>query len=335
VRATTDAAGLFDQSSFAKLDLRGDGVTALLQRLCANDIDKPVGSVVYTQLLNEAAGIEADLTVTRLGEAHYRVVTSTASGGRDAAWIRRHARSWITVDDVTGAYGCLCLWGPAAREILQPLTDTSLSHVDFPFMAARRLLVDAVPVLAQRVTYVGELGWELYAPTEYTLTLWDTLLAAGHPFGLRPAGYRAIDAMRLEKGYRVWGSDITPETTPDEAGLAFAVRVNKPFLGRDALLVARSAAAAGAAARRLRCLTLADPAVVCLGTEPVRVAGRPVGRVTSGGYGYRVGASIAYAYLPSTVEPGTPVQVGVFGDWHDALVRDEPLFDAGNSRVRA
>lgn len=335
VRATTGAAGLFDQSSFAKFDVRGPGALALLQRLCANDVDQPAGAVIYTQLLNQRAGIEADLTVTRLDEQHFRVVTSTASGVRDLAWLRRHAGPDVMLDDVTGGHGCLCLWGPATRDILQPLTDDSLSSVDFPFMTARRLTIGFVPVLAQRVTFVGELGWELYPPTEYLLTLWDTLVRAGTPVGLRPAGYRAIDAMRLEKSYRVWGSDITPETTPDEAGLSFAVRTGKDFLGRDALLAARAATAAGAPRRRLRCLTLADPRVVCLGTEPVRVDGQLCGRVTSGGYGYRVGASIAFAYLPSTVVSGTAVQVGVFGDWRDATVRDEPLFDPTNARVRA
>jgi 4-methylaminobutanoate oxidase (formaldehyde-forming) len=332
VRATTDAAGLFDQSSFAKFEVRGRGALAFLQRLCANDVDQPAGAVVYTQLLNERAGIEADLTVTRLGEEHFRIVTSTASGVRDLAWLRGHAPDDVVLDDVTGGHTCLCLWGPAAREILQPLTDDSLSHVDFPFLTARRTTLGPVPVLAQRVTFVGELGWELYAPTEYGLTLWDLLLAAGEPLGLRPAGYRAIDAMRVEKSYRVWGSDITPDTTPDEAGLGFAVRAGKDFLGRDALLATR---ASGGPARRLRCLTLDDPRVVCLGTEPVRVDGVACGRVTSGGYGFRVGASVAFAYLPSTVAVGAQVQVGVFGAWRDATVRAEPLFDPTNSRVRA
>ena len=327
-RATAEAAGLYDQSSFAKFDVRGRDVVSFLQRVCANDIDKPVGALTYTQLLNRRAGIEADLTVTRLGEEHFRVVTSTASGVRDASWLRRHAPDGVTVDDVTGAYGCLCLWGPAAREILAPLAEEPL---DFGFMRARRLHIGAVPVLAQRVTFVGEFGWELYAPTEYMLTLWDNLVAAGAPLGLRPAGYRAMDAMRLEKGYRVWGSDITTDTTPDEAGLSFAVRIDKDFIGRDALLAARSAPGE---ARRLRCLTLADPTTVCLGTEPVRVDGRACGRVTSGGYGYRVGESIAYAYLPSTVDVGTPVEVGVFSTWCSATVRAEPLFDPGNARVR-
>jgi glycine cleavage system aminomethyltransferase T/glycine/D-amino acid oxidase-like deaminating enzyme len=340
VTATTRAAGLFDQASFAKLDIRGDGVVEYLQRLCANDVDRTVGTVVYTQLLNERAGIEADLTVTRLAEKHFRVVTSTASAVRDTAWLRRHAPATVIIDDVTGAYGCLCLWGPAAREILQPLTDASLSNEDFRFMRARTLTVGYVPVLAQRVTFVGELGWELYAPVEYTLTLWDSLVAAGAPFGLRPAGYRAIDAMRLEKGYRVWGSDINAETTPDEAGLTFAVRADKAFIGRETLLATREAhgagdAADGIAARRLRCLTLDEPRIVCLGNEPIRVDGRLCGRVTSGGYGFRVGESIAYAYLPSTVAEGARVEVGVFGTWRDATVRDEPLFDRTNSRVRA
>jgi 4-methylaminobutanoate oxidase (formaldehyde-forming) len=331
VRATTEAAGLYDQSSFAKFDVRGPDVVSFLQRMCANDIDKAPGTLTYTQLLNLRAGIEADLTVTRLDDTLFRVVTSTASGVRDADWLRRHAPDGVTVDDVTGAYGCLCLWGPAAREILAPVAEAPL---DFGFMRARRFTVGGVPVLAQRVTFVGEFGWELYAPTEYLLTLWDTLMRVGTPLGLRPAGYRAMDAMRIEKGYRVWGSDLTTDSTPDEAGLSFAVRTDKDFLGRDALLAARERDAQGGAARRLRCLTLADPATVCLGTEPVRVDGRACGRVTSGGYGYRVGESIAYAYLPSTVEPGTPVEVGVFGVWSAATVREEPLFDPGNARVR-
>jgi 4-methylaminobutanoate oxidase (formaldehyde-forming) len=327
VAATASAAGLFDQSSFAKLDVRGRGALGLLQHLCANDVDRPVGRMTYTQLLNAHGGIEADLTVTRLGPAHFRLVTSTASGVRDADWLRKHALSMdadVLVDDVTGAYGCLCLWGPRARDILQPLTDTPLSAADFKFMRAVSLFVGPVPTLAQRVTFVGELGWELYAPTEYVLTLWDLLQEAGAPHGLRPAGYRAIDAMRLEKGYRVWGTDLTTDTTPFEAGLASFVHLEKPFLGREALLTERDAGPPG---RLLRCLVLDDPATVCLGSEPVRINGVPAGRVTSGGFGYRVGASIAYAYLPADVPNGTPVEVGVFDRWVPAVVRQDPLFD--------
>jgi 4-methylaminobutanoate oxidase (formaldehyde-forming) len=189
-----------------------------------------------------------------------------------------------------------------------------------------------VPVFAQRINFVGEPGWELYAPTEYILTLWDTLIDAGTPLGLRPGGQRAIQALQMEKGQRVWGVDIGPETTPDEAGLGFAVHLDKQFRGRAALLALR---ASGGPSRRLRCLVLDDSRTVCLGTEPVRVDGRACGRVTSGGYGYRVGASIAYAYLPSTVPVGTPVEVGVFGTWVRATVRAEPLYDSRNLNRRA
>jgi 4-methylaminobutanoate oxidase (formaldehyde-forming) len=317
VHATTTAAGLFDQSSFAKIDVRGPAAGAALRWLCVADIDRSVGRVVHTQLLNARAGIEADVTVTRLGDDHFRIVTGTASGVRDAQWLRRHLPAGVTVCDVSGAYGCLCLWGPAAAAILRPL-------VDLPVEQLRRgrsvaTTVGAAPVLAQGVSYVGEPGWELYAPAEYTLTLWDTLMAAGAEHGLRPAGYRAIESMRLEMGYRAWGTDITPDTTPDEAGLRAGVE--RPLLGREALLAARG----GPPGRRLRCLTLDDPSTVCLGTEPVRVDGALVGRVTSGGYGYRVGASIAYAFLPSTVDEETGVEVGVFGEWRPARVRAEPL----------
>jgi glycine cleavage system aminomethyltransferase T/glycine/D-amino acid oxidase-like deaminating enzyme len=321
--ATTEAAGLFDQSSFAKLDVRGTDAARFLSWVCSGRVDRAPGTVTYTQLLNKRAGIEADLTVTRLSPNHFRLVTSTASGIRDAQWLRSHADGFdVSIVDVTGAFGCLCLWGPQSREALGPLTDDPL---DFGFMTARSLMVGAVPVLAQRVTFVGEFGWELYAGAEYTLTLWDLLLESGVA---RPAGYRAIDSMRLEKGYRVWGSDITPETTPAEAGLSFAVRRDGDFLGREALV------AAGPPRRRLRCLTLSDPLTVCLGTEPVRVDGVPVGRVTSGGIGYRVGASIAYAYLPAEVEPGAEVEVGIFGEWERATVVDEPLYDPEHTRVR-
>ena len=329
-----DSATLFDQSSFAKLDVRGPGAAAALSRLCANDVDKPVGRATYTQLLNARGGIEADLTVTRLGEDRFRVVTGTASGTRDLAWIRRHLpRDGSAVaEDVTGALACYCLWGPLARELLQPLTDADLSLDTFRFLTAREIVVGAVPLLAQRITFVGELGWELYCSPEYGQALWDLLWRAGREHGLTAGGYRAIDALRLEKGYRVWGSDITPDTTPDEAGLAFAVAMDKPggFIGREALVAARER---GGPRLRLRCLVLDDPRAVCLGNEPVRVDGAPVGRVTSGGYGYRVDASIAYAYLPAEAGVGDRVEVGVFGGWVAAEIAREPLYDPANDRI--
>ncbi|MEU4540371.1 FAD-dependent oxidoreductase [Streptosporangium sp. NPDC023825] len=325
--ATRDAAGLFDQTSFSKLEVSGPGALEGLQRACAGQLDRPVGSIVYTQLLNERGGIEADLTVTRLAEDRFRLVTGTAFGVHDAAWLRGRG---LDVRDVTSAHACYCLWGPRALDILGSVSGDDLT---FGYMKAREISVGNVPVLAQRVTFVGEFGWELYCPSEYGLTLWDTLTEAGAPHGMRPAGYRAIDSMRLEKGYRVWGMDITPETTPHEAGLGFAVARDKDFLGRAAL-EAGAGAGAGASARRLFCLVLDDPRQVCLGGEPVRAGGLPASRVTSGGYGHRVDRSIAYAYLPGETAPGDRVEVGVTGTWTGAVVTAEPLYDPSSERVR-
>jgi glycine cleavage system aminomethyltransferase T/glycine/D-amino acid oxidase-like deaminating enzyme len=326
VRAARESAALFDQSSFSKLEVLGPGALALLERLCANRIDRPAGTVVYTQLLNERGGIEADLSVLRRGADRFLLVTGTAFGNHDRAWIERHAPrdGSVYVNDVTSSLACFCLWGPRSREILQPLTKTPL---DFPYMSARELFVAGVPVLASRVTYVGELGWELYCPPEYGLQLWHLL----HRDGVTPGGYRAIESLRLEKGYRAWGSDLSSETTPDEAGLSFAVKRDKgEFVGRAALVGAEPA-------HRLVCLVLGDPRAVALGSEPVRAAGgEVVGRVTSGGYGYAVGASIAYGYVPlAHAGPGTALEVDIFGDWVPAEVRAEPLYDPRGERVRA
>jgi 4-methylaminobutanoate oxidase (formaldehyde-forming) len=279
-------------------------------------------------MLNPRGGVECDFTVTRLAEDRFRIVTGTAFGRHDLAWIRMHAPDGVQVEDVTSKYACLGLWGPAAREILQPLTSEELS---FPYMRARDLAVGAVPSLALRVTYVGELGWELYCPMEFGLRLWDTIWEAGRELGLVAGGYKAIDSLRLEKGYRVWGSDVTPEETPYEAGLGFAVKLDKgDFIGRDAL-VGRPEPE-----RRLACLVLDDPRAVALGSEPVRVAGEVAGRVTSGGYGYTVERSIAYAYLPaSAAVPGTAVEVEIFGEWIAGSVVAEPLFDPAGERIRA
>jgi 4-methylaminobutanoate oxidase (formaldehyde-forming) len=334
--ATRRAAGLFDETSFAKLEVVGSGATVFLGRMCANDVDKPVGSIVYTQLLNRRGGIEADLTVTRLAPDAYLIVTGTAVGNHDAAWLRRHLpdHGSVSIRDGTAARVCLGLWGPRARDILAAAARDDVSDDGFPYLTAREITVGSVPCLALRVTYVGELGWELYAPTEYGRALWTTLWAAGRPHGLVAAGYRAIDALRLEKGYRVWSSDITPDETPFEAGLGFAVALDKEpeFIGRDALVAAK----AGGPRKRLRCLVLDDPRSVCLGNEPVRVGGEIVGRVTSGGYGFAVERSIAYAYLPpDRAAIGTRGEVEVFGEWVGFEVEREPLYDPAGARIRA
>lgn len=337
--ACRDAAALFDETSFSKVEVTGDGATAFLERLCANRIDRPVGSVTYTQLTNDGGGIECDLTVTRLGPDHHLLVTGTAFGAHDLAWVRhQQARLPEGADcdarDVTSAWACFGLWGPAARALLAPLTTTDLGNDAFPYLTAQRLSVGGVPVLALRVTFVGELGWELYCPTEYGATLWDVLWAAGAGHGLVAGGYRAIDALRVEKGYRVWGQDITPEDDPFEAGLGFAVALDKAvdFVGRAAL---RTRKAAGVE-RRLRTLVLADPLAVPLGSEPVRVDGALVGRVTSGGQGFRTGTSLAFAYLhPAQAGVGQPVEIQVFGEWIPAEVGPSAVYDPDGVRLRS
>jgi 4-methylaminobutanoate oxidase (formaldehyde-forming) len=333
--ATRERAALFDETSFSKLEVVGPGALGLLQRLCGNDVDKPVGSVVYTSMLNGRGGIECDFTVTRLGSTRFRIVTGTAFGTHDRGFIQRHLPEdgSVSLLDVTGGSCCIGLWGPRARDILAATTTADVSNAGFPYLTARELAVGRVPALAVRVTYVGELGWEIYAPMEYGLELWDTLWEAGQPHGLAAAGYRAIDSLRLEKGYRYWSADITPDDTPYEAGLGFAVKLGKgDFLGREALVRQR----AEGVRRKLACLTLSDPAWVALGGEPVRVADRVVGRVTSGGFGYAVGLSIAYAYLPvELANPGTSVAVEFFGEWVEGLVAAEPLWDPRGDRVRS
>ncbi|HEY7935609.1 MAG TPA: FAD-dependent oxidoreductase [Candidatus Limnocylindrales bacterium] len=342
--ATRTTAGLFDESSFAKIEVAGPGAAAFLGSLCANDIDRPVGSIVYTQMLNRRAGIETDFTVSRLAADRFLIVTGTAVGNHDLGWIRKQldddevVRGQVVVSDLTSAMACFGLWGPNARAILSSVSRDDLSNDAFPYLTARRITVGNVPVLALRVTYVGELGWELYPPSEYGAALWDALWAAGAEHGLVAGGYRAIDALRLEKGYRVWSSDITPDETPYEAGLGFAVRLDhsdgtpRAFVGREALVAAKAAGPR----KRLRCLVLDDPRSVCLGNEPVRIDDAIVGRVTSGGYGFAVERSIAYAYLPADQAAiGGRGEIEVFGRWIGFEVMAEPLFDPGGERIRA
>jgi glycine cleavage system aminomethyltransferase T/glycine/D-amino acid oxidase-like deaminating enzyme len=334
--ATRRAAALFDETSFSKIEISGPGALNFLQRLCDNEMDRPVGKITYTQMLNQRGGIECDFTVTRLDRERFFIVTGTAFGNHDLGWIRRHAPedSSVTVTDVTSSRACIGIWGPMARQILASTTTDDVSNQAFPYLTAREISIGQVPVTALRVTYVGELGWELYCPMEYGLLLWDTLWEAGRPLGLLAGGYRAIDILRLEKGYRVWSSDITPEETPYEAGLGFAVRLTKEadFIGREALRKAKEAGPR----KRLACLVLDDPRSVALGNEPVRIDGAVVGRVTSGGYGFSVERSIAYGYLqPHLAEVGQRGEVEVFGEWIGCTVSAEPLLDPAGERIKA
>jgi 4-methylaminobutanoate oxidase (formaldehyde-forming) len=323
-RACRERAALFDESSFAKIEVGGAGAAEFLESLCDNRVARGIGQITYTQMLNSRGGIECDFTVTRVEDELFSIVTGTAFGNHDLSWIRCHAPAGVRVADVTARWACFALWGPLARDVLAPLTADPL---DFPYLSMRDIAVGDVPVRALRVTFVGELGWELYCPAEYGAGLWRGLWEAGREHGVVAGGYKAIDSLRLEKGYRVWAADITPDDSPLEAGLGFCVKRDKDYLGRAAL-------DQRPIERRLRCLVLDDPGAVALGNEPVRIDDQVVGRVTSGGYGYTVGRSIAYAYVPVSIEVGAAVEVDVFGEWIAGTVAAEPLYDPAGERLR-
>lgn len=334
---TREIAGLFDETSFNKFEVRGRGALPFLNRVCANEINQPVGSIIYTQCLNPRGGIECDFTVTRLGEERFFIVTGTAFGQHDSSWLRLHMPEdgSVSLEDVSSSLACFGLWGPKARKILEKVTKADISNAAFPYLTAKSIHVGDVPVLACRVTYVGELGWEFYCPMEYGLRLWDTLWEAGHPEGMVAAGYKAIDSLRLEKGYRYWSGEISPDYTPFEAGLGFAVRLDKEnFIGKEALLKQKE----DGIRQKLCCLTLADDRTIVLGKEPIKPLGSQdvIGWVASGGFGYTVKKSIAYAYLPLEYsKTGTAVEIECFGEPVGAIVERTPLYDPKGERIRA
>ncbi len=332
---TRENAGLFDETSFNKIEVRGPGALKFLNYVCANNIDQPVGSVVYTQCLNKRGGIECDFTVTRLGEERFFIITGTAFGQHDMSWlsINMPEDGSVTLEDVGSNYACIGMWGPKARKILEKATTGDISNAGFPYMTAKRMTVGDVPVIASRVTYVGELGWEFYCPVEYGLRLWDTLWAAGQPEGLVAGGYKAIDTLRLEKGYRYWSAEISPDYTPYEAGLGFAVKLDKSdFIGRDALVKQKQEGVT----RKLCCMTLTDDRTIALGKEPIRAGDHTIGWVASGGFGYSVGKSIVFAYLPvECTKVGTRLEVECFGEKVGAVVDQPILWDPKGERIRA
>ncbi len=332
---TRENAGLFDETSFNKFEVRGPGALKFLNYVCANDIDQPVGTVIYTQALNKRGGIEGDFTVTRMEDDRFFIVTGTAFGQHDLSWLSLNMPEdgSVTIEDVSSTYACLGLWGPKARTILEKVTTDDVSNEGFPYMTNKRITVGDVPVLASRVTYVGELGWEFYCPMEYGLRLWDTLWEAGQPEGMVAAGYKAIDSLRLEKGYRYWSGEITPDYTPYEAGLGFAVKLDKgDFIGREALVKQKE----GTLTQKLCCIAISDDRTIALGKEPIRVGDDIIGWVASGGYGYSVGISMAYAYLPiEHSKPGTALSIEFFGTQVDAEVVKSPLWDSKGERIKA
>ena len=333
-RAARERVVLFDATAFVKVEVSGGGALPYLQRLAANQMDRPVGTVTYTAMLDQRGGIITDLTVTRIDEDHFWVVTGGGVGMHDLAWMRRQLPTdgGVRLRDLTSGWCCLGVWGPRARDLVQPLAQEDLSNEAFPYLSAGSVTIGSIPAYAIRISYAGELGWEVYTPTEYGARLWDTLWEAGEPLGITALGGGAFDSLRLEKGYRLWGADIHSEYNPYEAGLGFAVRLSKgDFIGRAALLQAKEQGVT----RKLCCLTFDEGSVTVMGKEPIYDGARLLGFVTSANYGYTVSKSIAYGYLPiDHTAPGNRVEVQYFGRRYAATVAREPLYDPEMARLK-
>ncbi|MFI1919997.1 FAD-dependent oxidoreductase [Nocardia sp. NPDC020380] len=325
---TRTHVALYDMTPLTRYEVSGPGALGFLQELTTNDIAKKPGAVTYTLLLDARGGIRSDLTVARLGGQLFQV---GANGPLDFDWFTRRlpGDGSVTLRDITGGTCCVGVWGPQARELVQPLCADDLSHKAFGYFKALRTYLGSIPVTMLRVSYVGELGWEIYTTAEYGAALWDLLWAAGREYRAIAAGRIAFNSLRLEKGYRSWGTDMTTEHTPDMAGLGFAVRMNKhSFLGKRAL------EAADPPARLLRSIVLDDPHAVVLGKEPVSVDGTPAGYVTSAGYSATIGRTIAYAWLPASVQPGDRVEIAYLTQVFGATVHTEPVVDPDMSLIR-
>jgi 4-methylaminobutanoate oxidase (formaldehyde-forming) len=336
-RAFRERVGLIDMTSFGKIEIEGPGAHPLLERLADNQIGRPVGAVIYTQMLNPQGGVLADVTITRLAEGRFRLITGAGFINNDLGWIRSNVRpedAEARIRDVTDEITTLGLWGPKSRGVLQTVTDDDVSNEALPYMRAKEIGIRGARVLAQRVTYVGELGWELYMDPAWAVQVWDALMAAGKPFGISPGGYRALDSLRLEKGYRYFSTDITVLENPYEAGLGFCVRLGKgDFMGREALQRARERGQA----QKLSTITIGgEDNLTIYGGEAVHRDGKVWGRLRSAGYGYTVRRNIGLVYLPlDLAKPGTRLQVGVFGEMVPAEVAADVLYDPSGERLRS
>lgn len=339
-KAVREKVGLLDQTSFAKFLVQGPDAESLLQRICANDVAVPAGRVVYTQWLNQRGGIEADLTITRLTEESYLVVTGAAVAVHDLDWLNRNTPDGarVNVTDVTSGYAVIGLMGPNSRELLARVSDADLSNEAFPFGTSKEIEIGFASLRATRITYVGELGWELYVPSEFARGAFDAITAVGDDFGLRPVGMHAMDSLRMEKAYRHWGHDITCEDTPLEAGLGFAVRFDKnaDFIGRDALLRQKEAGVK----KRMVQFALEDPEPLLYHNEPIYRDGERVGYLTSGNYGHHLGRAIGLGYVSHPdgadvdfVKSGG-YELEVAGARFAATASLRPLYDPKSERVR-
>jgi 4-methylaminobutanoate oxidase (formaldehyde-forming) len=334
--ATRESAGLFDESSFSKIKVKGKKSGEFLNYVCANNVVKGVGRTTYTQALNKKGGIESDYTVTQVATDEFLIITGTAFLNHDKGWLEKVARESnfeeVEITDITKQLACFGIWGPNARKILQKVTNADLSNQAFSFMHSKMIELGGVNLRATRITYVGELGWELYVPADDALKVWLLILEAGKEFNLRPCGYRAIESLRLEKGYRAWAGEINSETNPFEAGLGFAVSMKKDnFVGKAAVEQLKDNLN-----RKLSALTFDDIKDVAMGNEPIFVNNSVVGRVKSAGQGYTIKKAIAYAYLPADIaKVGTKVEVEMFGTKKTATIEAEPLFDPQSERVKS
>lgn len=324
---TREHVAMFDMTPLTRYEVAGPGAAAFLQEMTTNNVDKSVGSVTYTLLLDETGGIRSDLTVARLAPETFQV---GANSPMDFDWLLRRKPADVMLRDITGGTCCLGVWGPKAREVIAPLCADDVSHEGFKYFRALRTYLGAIPVTMMRVSYVGELGWEIYTSAEYGSALWDLITEAGAPFGIIPAGRIAFNSLRIEKGYRSWGTDMTAEHRPAAAGLDFAVRMTKDtdFVGKAALQQASEPD------NVLRSIVFEDPSAVVLGKEPVSVGGRCVGYVTSAGFSTTIGRTIAYAWLPAAVAVGDVVTVAYRGATYRAVVHAEPVVDPEMSRIR-
>lgn len=331
VRAIRERAALIDQTSFAKYEISGHGAQDALQRIAANDLSGEPGRAVYTQLCNEKGGIEADLTFVHIEKDRFLCVTGSGFGVHDSQWIARHLPAGVTMREVTNSYATINLCGPLAREILQSATDDDVSNDAFPFLAARRIEVGNAHALAVRVGYVGELGWELYIAQEFAPHVYEVLREAGTRHGIADAGYRAIDSCRMEKGYLYWSGDISPDYNPYEAGLGFAVALDKgDFIGRDALKRIK----AEGVARKLCSFTI-DGFAPLHGGEAILHEGRVVGSTTSVGYGHTLGKTIAFGYLPAELAAEPSFEIEAFGHAYAARRGPRTLYDPKMERLKA
>ncbi len=332
-RAIRERVALLDQTSFTKFEVTGPGALAALQRIAANRVPEEPGAAVYTQLCNDKGGIEADLTIVHAGPERFLIVTGSGFGVRDGHWIRTHLPQDGSVhfQDVTGAYAVLNICGPKAREVLASVSDDDVSNAAMPFLAARPIEVGYATVLAVRIGYVGELGWELYIPQEFAAHVYDTLWAAGETHGIANVGYRAIESCRLEKGYLYWSGDIGPDHNPYEAGLGFCVALQKgDFIGREALAAVKEAGVD----KRLVTFTL-DGFVPALGGEPIVHGGETVGFLTSAGFGHALGATIGFGYVPLALAKETAFEIEAFGKTYRATRGPRTLYDPKMDRLKA